>query len=421
MLGGSVDQDEARRAFEPLQLADLERDGILAESDGRLRAVVRIAPFEGLLVAHDPEDADVLRPDHVLGVGAATRTLASLTVRRPVDAALDLGTGSGAQALLASRHAQRVVATDINPRALRYARTNVTLNGTRNVDLREGSLFAAVEGDSFDLIVSNPPFVVSPDTSFVYRDAGSRGDTISETVVQGAAAHLRAGGFATVVASWVHTTDEDWSARPRAWVEGRGCDAWLLRHGTDDPGTYAARWNLGLRRDVDQFAGTIERWRSYYVREGIAAITTGAIVLRRSAGATWVRADEMPLPPGPRAGDQIARVFEAQDALASGLDVAAIPLELVDGHRLDQRLEYVGGEYRVGGASIVLDGGIGVAATVAPHAVHVLFRLDGTAPLSTLVGDVAEATGLDPAAVEADGAATLRRLFELGLAVAAGH
>src|SRR5215218_11246164 len=148
-------------------------------------------------------------PDHVLGIGAATRTLASLTVRRPVDAALDLGTGSGAQALLASRHAQRVVATDINPRALRYARTNVTLNGTRNVDLREGSLFAAVEGDSFDLIVSNPPFVVSPDTSFVYRDAGSRGDTISETVVQGAAAHLRAGGFATVVASWVHTTDED--------------------------------------------------------------------------------------------------------------------------------------------------------------------------------------------------------------------
>lgn len=419
VVGGSVDPGDARRALHPLELAELERDGTLAESDRRVRAVVRIAPFQGLLVAHDPEEGVAIRPDHVLGVGGATRTLASLTVRRPVNTALDLGTGSGAQALLASRHAQRVVATDINPRALAYARTNLALNGIRNVDLREGSLFDAVEGESFDLIVSNPPFVVSPDTSFVYRDAGSPGDTISETVVRGAAAHLREGGFATVVASWVHTTDEDWSVRPRAWVAGSGCDAWLLRHGTDDPATYAARWNVRLRHDVDEFAGTIERWRSYYAREGIAAITTGALVLRRTSGATWIRTDEMPLPSGPRAGDQIMRVFAAHDALAAGLDTTRVALELVDGHRLDQRLEYTGGEYRVAGASIVLDDGIGVAAPVAPHAVHVLFRLDGKADLRAATSDVIEATGLDPTAVEADATVTLQRLFELGLAVVA--
>ncbi len=421
VLGGSVDSGEARRAFDPLDLADLERDGFLAESGGRIRAGVRIAPFEGLFIAHDPEEGEVVRSDHVLGVGAATRTLASLTVRRPIESALDLGTGSGAQALLASRHAQRVVATDINPRALRYARTNLALNDIHNVDLRKGSLFGAVEGESFDLIVSNPPFVVSPDTAFVYRDAGQSGDTVSETVVQGAAAHLREGGFATIVVSWVHTTDEDWSARPLAWVAKSGCDAWLLRHRTDDPATYAARWNLGLRRNVDEFAGTIERWRSYYVSEGISAITTGAIVLRRRDGETWVRTDEMPLPPGPRASNQIVRVFDAQDALEAGLDTADVPLELVDGHKLDQRLEYTGGEYRVAGASIMLDNGIGVAAPVAPHAVHVLFRLDGCADLRTLVRQVVETTGLDRAAVEADAAATLRRLFELGLAVVAEH
>jgi Methylase of polypeptide chain release factors len=48
-------------------------------------------------------------------------TLASLTVRRDVASALDVGTGCGVQALLAAKHAERVVATDINERALAFA------------------------------------------------------------------------------------------------------------------------------------------------------------------------------------------------------------------------------------------------------------------------------------------------------------
>jgi len=394
--------------------------GFLEERGGRMSAPLRIAPLERFLVAHDPEEGGTARADHVVGVGGATRTLAALTVRRPVDAALDVGSGSGAQALLASRHARRVVATDINPRALELARTSLALSDVRNVELREGSLFEPVAGERFELIVSNPPFVVSPDASFAYRDAGTASDTISEAVVTGAAEHLREGGFATLVASWVHARDDEWSRRPRGWIDGRGCDAWLLRYATDDPATYAARWNRALRgRDVDEFVSTVDRWRSYYEREGIAAITTGAILLRRRAGATWVRADEMPRPPGPRAAEQILRVFAAQDALEEGFDVTAEPLALVDRHRLDQHLAYADGGYRVDEASIVLEDGVGVAAPVAPHAVHVLFRLDGSATLGALVAEVVEETGLEAAAVEADAKATLRRLFELGLAMRA--
>ena len=65
------------------------------------------------------------RADHVLGVGGATRILAALTVRRQVGAALDLGTGSGVHALLAARHAERVVGVDLNRRALRLARSTL--------------------------------------------------------------------------------------------------------------------------------------------------------------------------------------------------------------------------------------------------------------------------------------------------------
>ena len=102
-----------------------------------------------------------MRPDFVLGVSAASTTLAQLTVRRPVPRALDLGTGCGVQSLHLARHSAEVVATDLNPRALALARLTALINGI-DLDLREGSLYAPVAGERFDLITTNPPYVMSP-------------------------------------------------------------------------------------------------------------------------------------------------------------------------------------------------------------------------------------------------------------------
>src|SRR5438270_327403 len=84
-------------------------------------------------------------------------------VTRLLDRALDVGTGSGVQALLAARHAREVVATDVNPRALAYAELNAALNGFTNLECRAGSMFEPVAGETFDLITCNAPFVVSPE------------------------------------------------------------------------------------------------------------------------------------------------------------------------------------------------------------------------------------------------------------------
>ena len=70
-----------------------------------------------------------MAPDHVLGISSAATSLAQLTVREPVDRALDLGTGCGVQALHLATHASQVVATDVNQRALRLTRFNAELNG----------------------------------------------------------------------------------------------------------------------------------------------------------------------------------------------------------------------------------------------------------------------------------------------------
>ena len=77
---------------------------------------------------------------------------------KPTDRVLDMGTGSGVNAILAAGTASDVVAVDVNPTALEAARANAARNGVVDrVDVRESDLFAAVDGD-FDLIVFDPPF-----------------------------------------------------------------------------------------------------------------------------------------------------------------------------------------------------------------------------------------------------------------------
>ena len=130
-----------------------------------------------------------LPEDHVLGVGGASLTLSGLMLQRPVARALDVGTGCGIQALHASRHADRVVATDISVRALQLAELNAGLNGIDSVEFRLGSLFEPVAGETFDHIVSNPPFVITPRADGVpeyeYRDGGMVGDDLIAAFVAG--------------------------------------------------------------------------------------------------------------------------------------------------------------------------------------------------------------------------------------------
>ena len=115
-----------------------------------------------------------LAGEHVLGIGGASTTLAQPTVRAVGQRALDVGTGCGVQALHASRHCAEVVATDVSARALRLAAMTAELSDVR-LDLPAGDLLQPVDGETFDLVVSNPPFVVGApagDARHTYRDAG---------------------------------------------------------------------------------------------------------------------------------------------------------------------------------------------------------------------------------------------------------
>jgi methylase of polypeptide subunit release factors len=284
-LGLDVDALAAEDALTPVSLDSAAAMGLLARDGATVRPRVQLAPVGSLLVASDAGDSLRGPAEFVTGRTPSTLALLAHTVREPVRTALDVGCGNGAQALAAARHAERVVATDVNPRALAFTRFNAALNGLANVEVREGSWFDPVAGERFDLVVANPPFVVSPDSAFLYRDAGLPGDAGSRRLVAGAAEHLEEGGGAHLICNWVHPPG-DWAAPLRRWVDGLGCDTSVLRFSSRDARGYALDWNAHLEEtDPAEFEAIVERWLEHYRALGIEAIGYGVVILRRRSGA----------------------------------------------------------------------------------------------------------------------------------------
>ena len=118
----------------------------------------------------------------------------------PGSVVLDMGTGSGVGAIFAARWANRVVAVDINPVAVRCARINAILNQVEDrVEVRQGDLFAPVSGEQFDLVLFNPPFC--PQQPQNDRERAFYSLDIMEAFTAGIKMHLKPGGSCLVVMS----------------------------------------------------------------------------------------------------------------------------------------------------------------------------------------------------------------------------
>lgn len=114
--------------------------------------------------------------------------------------ALDMGTGAGLAAIAAAGLGMRVVGVDISPEAVRCARINVLLNRVESqVDVRQGDLFAPLDGEQFDLVLFNPPFWRG--TPANWHDHAWRGADVFERFAAGLAGRLRLGGQALIVLS----------------------------------------------------------------------------------------------------------------------------------------------------------------------------------------------------------------------------
>lgn len=397
-VGVPVELPALRSAVAPMDPADWAALGLIRIDGATARRAVALWPSGPLVVAYDhARPAEGQRPDHVLGVTGTTVVLAEVTMRRDSRLTLDLGTGSGYQALLAAVHSRRVIGTDRNARAVGFARFNALLNGIGNVEFLCGDLYDPVEGLRFDLIVSNPPFVVSPDNELIFRDSGLKRDEISERVIRGAAAHLEDGGHAQSLCSWVRIAGQDWQERLVGWVEGSGCDAWIS-YNTNPIDVHADHWiRQGDVTDPQRVSATFDRWMAYFREEGIEAIDTGLIVLRRRAGgANWVRFDDRRLNHPNGVGIQVG--FDAHDLIeraGDDRDLLALRLRCRPELRLIQHLKPAPVGWMVDEAQCILGQGLEYEGTLTQDVFHLLTLCRGQEPLSQVLAQVAARTGQD--------------------------
>jgi cyclopropane fatty-acyl-phospholipid synthase-like methyltransferase len=362
LLQAPVAREAADRALPDLVDA-LSATGLVDVAGDEVRAAVDVRPYaddgrswwvlSDLTPGLDGAPIDV-HPDHVLGISSASTSLAQLTVREPLATALDLGTGCGVQALHLAGHVARVVATDVNPRALAMTRLNAALNQVP-VEVRQGSLLEPVEDELFDLVVSNPPFVVSPATEapLVYRDSGLPGDEMVRRVVTQAPRHLTPGGHCQVLANWVHRRGEPWQDRVAAWVEGSGCDAWVVQREVADPAAYVELWlkDAGVHGRPD-YARRYDAWLAWFEEQGVEAVGFGWLDLRRVDRPGVVRLEEWPFEVEQPLGPEVAERARRADFLAETDDARLLATRLTT--RVDVRQESLGAPGAADPEAIVL-------------------------------------------------------------------
>jgi methylase of polypeptide subunit release factors len=357
-----------------------------------------------------------LPPDHVLGIGGASMTLASWTLRRPVLRALDLGTGCGVQALHLASHCGSIVATDISERALAYAAFTAALAGV-DLDLRQGDLLDPVAAESFSLVVSNPPFVITPRTDDVplyeYRDGGRAGDAIVRALVRQVGSVLEPGGVAQFLGNWEVPVGRTWRDVWSDWLDeqardGVALDAWVVQRESQDPAEYAELWS----RDGGSLPGSPElsslyaAWLADFASRDVEAIGFGVVTLQRpeSDRATWRSLDEAsgavaaPMGPAVDAGLR-ARTWLAEHSDDEVLAVAWSCAQDVTEERHGRPgaddpsvilLRQGGGLRRVVRAGTVLAAYLGVAdgtltARAALDAISALLELDADAVRAELL------------------------------------
>jgi methylase of polypeptide subunit release factors len=336
-----------REAALPVSASLLERAGMVERRDGVVTPLAVLLPCGDCLLVSDLLGAG---GDEVVPAGIETHRLAALTPRRRIDSALEIGTGGGYLALLAAEHAEHVVATDVSSRALAFAAFNAALNGVTTVELREGSFFDPVSDEQFDLVFSNPPYAVSPESRLVYRDSGLNRDEVSRLVTRGAARALRPRGFAAVAVSWI--VEDDVLEKPRRWLSDEGCDAFVFHIGTESALEAAVGWNL----EVPEAERTerVAQWIEYYRTEGIESLAYGVLVLRRTESERpWLRMVRLPRGrEGPRTGAHVERMFRGVDLADRG------PGQPAEGVSLRVRRRWADGAWEDDGALLVCDDGI---------------------------------------------------------------
>ncbi|HZE32930.1 MAG TPA: methyltransferase, partial [Actinoallomurus sp.] len=257
-------------------------------------------------------------------------------------------------------------------------------------ELLTGDLFAPVEGREFDLVVSNPPFVISPDRRFGYRESGLQGDEICRRLVRQAPRHLAEDGWCHLLANWLHVDGEDWHERVAGWIEG--VDGWVVQRDVQDPAEYAELWlRDSCEAGTPEYRERCDAWLEHFERQKVTGIGFGWITLRRSGGED-VRIEDLRHAVDLPVGAYVENLMRGRPDLTP-----ATTLRTAEGIVQEQ----IGPPGAEDPERIVLrqTHGLRRAAQVGTVEAALAGACDGDLPLGPLLEAIAQLTGADPGGV----------------------
>ncbi len=396
-------------------LAPLRECGVLSVNGDQIRPEVMLTPLANFWFAADPMTC-IHEPEVVLWANQTTRIVDLFSIRAQVGATLDLGSGCGVLSVMAAGHSGTVVATDLNPRAEAFTRFNASLNGVSNIECFTGDTYETVKGRAFDLILANPPFFVTPTSSQLFCENSMALDGYCRRVVREGAPMLTEGGYMMMTLEWVQQKGQPWQERLAEWLDGAGCDAWILRAYTRDPGAYAQeRLKNEMLEDAASTRRKFENWAAYYREQNVEQICGGMMILRRRSGESWLRVEDLTIDVSEPVGDLVERVFANQTILSahpSDEELIALRPRLGPECRLDQKLRQAGGKWEPASLDLSMTRGLPGLLSVEWPVVQFLAYCDGSRTLGELIAGIVATVRAPEAAVRSQCCAVVRKLAE---------
>lgn len=319
----SIPRATANELFGASLLPTLCEAGLFSETSDGIVSNFKGQWFDDCFFFSDyyPDDSPAPE-DYVLSIGPSAQYLYSITARREVEEALDIGCGCGVQTLFLTRHAKRVTATDINPRCLEMTRLNAQINGIGNIELLQGSYFEPVAGRKFDLVVTNTPYVITPTSTYTYRDALGKGDNMVMDILQSLPGYLQNGGTAHMLITWLHKTRQPHDEPIKAVAQTLPAEVLLLYQESDNAWEYTGKWVYAyLKKNRLKFLLTRLKWLLWYQWNGMEKFAFGSVTLRKSAhNQSLFTAKTTSQIVGASAGAHLASILDAQAFLQQHKD-----------------------------------------------------------------------------------------------------
>ena len=395
LLGVPVRVPVARSAMKSVPLEEWCDAGLAIVNGEFVEGSIAIGLYEGLLLATEkPELLDHGAPaDYVSSITNSTASLVRFMVNRSFDRVLDLCTGCGVLGLLSARRGGRVLATDLNPRAIQFARFNAQLNGIDNIEFAVGSTFEPARGEKFDLITANPPCVLGPALRYQFRDSGRDLDDLCRQILAEAPGYLRDGGIFQSTLEWPNLEGADWRKRITELLQNLPADALLIQLRTKDVQSHTEETIgdtdvLDFEEQARLYAGHMD----YFQNRHVTSISEGLVALRRRSGAVkkWMSLESLPNRTSAQLGDAVYQFFESSNALDRlGDGLLDLKLGMAPSLSIDTSRTWNGTSWDDGSYWIRQGTGFEFEAAVDVRIANLIRCCDGTKTLRELIAGIA--------------------------------